>query len=245
MNEVTLDVDARTVTGKPVKNLRAQGIVPAVIHDHGKESVVVQAEYKALHDAYHEAGKHSPIQLTAGDRKYTALIKTVTFDPKYHALSHVVFNAVHANEKVEAQVPLHPQYAEGNESSPAERAGLIVLQNVETIEITAVPKNLPEALLYDAEKLIEAGDHVTVADLIVPAGVTVHAEPTQTIATVFEPSAIAAANDNAGGDTEADEQNVASDHESTAEEGTQKDELRPGGKKETEDKTEGSAQTKK
>jgi large subunit ribosomal protein L25 len=206
MNEVTLDVDARTVTGKPVKNLRAEGIVPAVIHDHGKESVVVQAEYQALHKAYKDAGKHSPIQLTAGKQQYTALIKTVTFDPRYHKLNHVVFNAVHANEKVDAEVPVHPHYAEGNEASPAERTGLIVLQNVESVAITAVPKNLPDALHYDAEKLVQVGDHATVADLIVPAGVTIQAEPNQTIATVFEPSAIAAANDAAGGDAEAEAQ---------------------------------------
>lgn len=200
MHEVKLDVDPRTVTGKPVKKLREQGIVPAVIHDHGKASVMVQAEYRALHKVYSAAGKHSPVQLSAGGQKYTALIKSVTFDPRRHQLSHVVFNAVRANEKVDAEVPIRAQYAEGNEASPAERAGFIVLQNVESVAVTAVPKNLPEALYYDAEKLAEVGDHATVADLIVPHGVEIAAEPTQTIATVFEPSALAAANDAAGGD---------------------------------------------
>lgn len=43
-------------------------------------------------------------------------------------LTHIVFGAVKANEKVDAEVPIRAAYAEGNEASPAERAGLIVLE---------------------------------------------------------------------------------------------------------------------
>jgi ribosomal protein L25 (general stress protein Ctc) len=45
MEEVLLDVDAREVTGKAVKRLRAEGLVPAVIHDHGKASVHITGAY--------------------------------------------------------------------------------------------------------------------------------------------------------------------------------------------------------
>lgn len=239
-DSVILEVEARTVLGKGVKRLREQGMVPAVIHDHGKDSVVVQAEYQALSKAYLTAGKHQPMELTAGSKKYTTIVKDVTFDPRKHQITHVVFGAVKANEKVEAEVPVRPKYDGENESSPAERTGLIVLAQLDVVQVRALPKDLPDGIYYDAEKLVEIGDHVMVADLIVPSGVEVETEDHQTVATVFEPSALAAANDEAGGAAGADDQtNVAADNESAAEEGTQKDEIRPGGKEQKESKDQG------
>jgi len=239
-DQIILAVDARDTMGKAVKRLRKDGIVPGVIHDHGKASVHIQAEYQALHKAYVTAGRHHPVQLTADGKKYTTIIKTVTFDPKYHAITHVVFGAVKANEKVEAEIPVHPVYSEGNEASPAERASLIVLTQLATVQVKALPKDLPDQLTYDAEKLVEVGDQITVADLVVPSGVEVETEPEHVLATVFEPSALAAANDEAGGTAEAgDEVAVEAEHESTAEEGTQDGEIRPGGKEQKESKNEG------
>jgi hypothetical protein len=101
-------------------------------------------------------------------------------------------------------------------------------------------KDLPDAVTYDAESLVNVGDQITVADLQVPKGVELEVEPEHVVATVFEPSALAAANDDAGGDAVASDQtNVDSEHESTAQEGTQADEIRPGGKEQKESKDEG------
>jgi large subunit ribosomal protein L25 len=240
MDSVSLALEERKVTGKAVKHLRKAGLVPAIIHDHGKDSVVVQVDYQAAYKAYVAAGRHHPVEISAGGKKYTALIKSITFDPKYNSITHIVFNAVKANEKVEAEIPIHPRYDEGNESTPAERASLIVLTNLETVHVKALPKDLPDFIEYDAEKLVEVGDHVTVSDLNVPAGVEIETEPEHAVATVYEPSALQAANDAAAGTAdEEDVEEVESEHESTAEEGTQKDELRPGGKEEKEDKSQG------
>jgi large subunit ribosomal protein L25 len=237
---ISLDLTKREVIGKQVRQLRADGIVPAVIHDHGKPSVHTQVDYQAVAKVFAEAGKHHPVQLSADGKKYTAMIKDVAFEPKKHQIQHVVFNAVKANQKVDAEVPIHPQYDEGNEASPAERNGLLVISNIDVVTVKALPTNLPDALYYSAESLVEVGDHVTVADLIVPKDVELEIDETQTIATVYEPSAIAAANDAAGGDADAeDAKDVDAEHEGSNEEGTQEDEIRPGGKKEFEDKEQG------
>lgn len=218
MEELVLTLDKRDVTGKQVKKLRAEGLVPAVIHDHGKPSVVVMGQFMELTKAYQRAGKHHPISLRANGKHYTALIKSADVDPKKHTLRHLVFNAVKANEKVQAQIPVRIVFDEGNEATPAERNSLIVLHQTEAIEVEALPKNLPEALEFNGEKLIEAGDTATVADLIVPEGVEVKAEPTQVLSTVFEPSVLQAANDAAGGTDEGEEGAEAeSEEEGTAE----------------------------
>jgi large subunit ribosomal protein L25 len=204
-DSISLTLEPRKVTGKAVKHLRRDGFIPAVIHDHGKPSVVVQADSLALLRVWQQAGKHHPVELKAGDLTFTALIKTAEFDPKKHLLTHVVFNAVDKNQKVEAEIPVRPHYDEGNESSPAERNGLIVLAQLETVQVKAIPSALPDFLEYDAEKLVEIGDHVTVADLTAPEGVEFETEAEHSIATVYEPSAIAAANEAAAGTAEEEE----------------------------------------
>ena len=199
---ISVALEPRTITGKSVKHLRSEGVVPAVIHNHGKPSLVMQGDVRELTKAYKQAGKHHPVIVTADGKKYTTMIKTMELEPRKQQLVHVVFNAVNANQTVEAEIPIHPRYAEDNDQSPAERNNLIVIANLEVVNVKALPNNLPDALYYDAEKLVEVGDHVTVADLDVPADIEIDAEPEQTLATVYEPSAIAAANDAAGGDVE-------------------------------------------
>lgn len=236
-DSINLTLQPREVTGKSVKHLRKEGSIPAVIHDHGKDSIIVQGDAVQMQKVWQKAGKHHPVQLKAGDKDYTALIKDASFDPKKHLLTHVVFNAVDRNQKVDAEIPVRPRYDEGNESSPAERNSLIVLAQLESVQVKAIPTKLPDFLEYDAEKLVEVGDSVTVADLVIPEGVELETELEHAVATVYEPSALAAANDAAGGDAEpGDEGDVESETESTAEEGTQEAESRPGGKLQDEPK---------
>jgi large subunit ribosomal protein L25 len=236
-DSISLTLEARQVTGKAVKHLRREGQTPAVIHDHGKASILVQANTVQMLKVWQQAGKHHPVELKTGDLSFTALIKTAEFDPRKHLLTHVVFNAVDKNQKVDAEIPVRPRYAEGNESSPAERNSLIVLAQLETVAVKAIASKLPDFLEYDAEKLVEVGDHVNVSDLVIPEGVELETEPEHAIATVYEPSALAAANDAAGGDAEAeDAESVESDTESSAEEATQAAEDKPGGKDQDEPK---------
>jgi len=199
---INLSLSTRTVVGKAVKHLRKQGKVPAVIHDHGRESIIVEGDSVAIYKVYQQAGKHHPIIIKTENETYTAMIKTAEFEPRKHQLNHVVFNAVSANQLVEADIPVEAKYAEGDEASPAEKAGLIVLSNLEEVEVEALPRDLPDVIYYDGEKLVNIGDHIAVSDLIVPANVVIKTDPSQAVATVYEPSALAAANDAAGGDEE-------------------------------------------
>ncbi|MDB5185128.1 MAG: rplY [Candidatus Saccharibacteria bacterium] len=204
-DKISLQLEPRTVLGKTVKHLRKSGTIPAVIHDHGKPSLNVQGDFVAILKVWRQAGKHHPISVTSDGKTYTTIIKSATFDPRRHLLTHVVFNAVSATEKVEAEIPVHPRYDEGNDGSPAERAGLLVLSQIEAVNVSAIASKLPDFIEYNAEVLVEVGDKVTVADLIVPEGVEIKSDLDHSVATVFEPSALQAANDAAGGDAEPDD----------------------------------------
>lgn len=234
--KINLELSIRDVVRKGLRKLRDQDQVPGVIHDHGKESITVMADYNTLSKVVVKAGKHHPVNLSVAGKKYTALIKDIAYEPRRHRVAHIVFNAVNANETVDAEVPVRIKFDEGNESTPAERAGLIVLHNVDVVTVEALPANLPDVIEFDGEKLVEAGDQATVADLIVPKNVTVTTEPEQVVATVFEPSALAAANEAAGGDAE-DDANVDSENGSPEDDAiTGQEETKPGGKDQKEPK---------
>jgi large subunit ribosomal protein L25 len=182
--DIALAVQERAVRGKAVKQLRRDGFIPAVIHDHGKPSRVVMVPYLDIQKAYQEAGKHHPLALDAGDEKFVALIKDVDFDPKKHQMRHVVFNAIKQDEKVETEVPL---VLEGD--IPAEKAGLMIITQLDHVEIEALPRHLIDELKVDATKLVEIGDKIHVSDIVVPEGVTILTEAEHPIATVEEPKA--------------------------------------------------------
>ena len=185
---VSLSLQKRDVLGKAVKNLRHDGQVPAVIHDHGKESVHVQAPYLDVYRVYQRAGKHHPIELTIDGKNYLALIKDATFEPRKNQLQHVVFNAVDRNQTVEAEVPV---VFTGD--AEAEKAGLMVLRQIDTVQVEALPSALPDEIAIDITHLTEVGDRLHVSDLPIPENVTLLTEPEHAVAVVEEPRSLAAA----------------------------------------------------
>ncbi len=182
--DITLELQKREVVGKRLAVLRAAGDVPAVIHDHGSESIHVMGDSTALNKAYKQAGKHHAVQLKLDGKNHLAIIKQVDFDPKKHQLRHVVFQAIKQNEKIQTEVPV---VLEGE--IPAEKAGFMVLTNVSTVDVEAFPKDLPDQIVLDATKLVEIGDKLHVSDLTVPTGVTVLTDAETTIALVEETKA--------------------------------------------------------
>lgn len=181
------DIDApvklaqRDVVGKGLNRLRTDGTIPAVIHNHGQPSIHVMASETELLKVYRVAGKHHPLNLEVGSDKYLALIKDAHFNPVKRRLEHVVFQAIRQDEAVEAEVPIR---LEGD--PPAERVGLVVLHQLDAVEVEALPKDLPDELVVNAEVLAELHDKIQVSDLTVPAGVTILTDPEHPIATVVE-----------------------------------------------------------
>lgn len=179
---INLTLEKRDTLGKQVRGLRRDGLVPAVIHDHGKPSIPVMANYVDIEKVLRDAGKHHPVDLNVGKENYLALIKDVDVHPTKRTLRHLVFQAIKTDEKVEAEIPIH---LEGD--APAEKASLLVLKTLEHVMVEALPRNLPDALTVDATKLVEVGDKLTVADIVAPEGVEIMTEPEQMIAAVEEP----------------------------------------------------------
>lgn len=222
-NKITLKVSERTVFGKKVKKLRREGIVPVVVYGPGMEPTAVQAEFNELEKVLKAAGKHTPVHITLNDKKRIAMVKEVGVDPAKNRVNHVAFHAVRQNKPIEAEVPIH---LIGEGESEAEKAGLIILQNIDALEVRALPLEMPDALEIDIRHLKEAGEKVLVSDIKLPENVEIveHDDGRDDeddeeerpgvldlqVASVWEPSALQAANDAAAGSAE-DESEVESE----------------------------------
>lgn len=235
MNDITLKLDSRSVQGKKVAKLREQGMVPSVVYGGHSDPISTQSPVVETTKVAHVAGKHSPVHLTIDGKKKLAIIKSIDIDPVKHGVRHIAFHTIKQNEKIVTEVPI---VLTGEGESEAEKAGLVVLQAIEKLEIRALPANLPEALEISIKDLASTEDKLTIADLVLPEGVEfadVEQDMDLVIANVYEPSALQAANDAAGGDA-VDETEVTAENGGDTPQDTQAEETMPGGKKQDEPK---------
>ena len=213
-DKITLKVVEREVHGKKVRQLRHEGVVPGVVYGPGMDPVAIQVDQVLMSKVYTAAGKHAPVHITIGDKKKIAMIKDIKVDNVKRRINHVSFHAVRQNKPVEAEVPIR---LVGEGESEAERSGLLVLQTLESLQVKALPMDLPEALEVSIVHLKEAGERVLVSDIKVADNVEIvdnddgHHEDDeeaansvmdQVVASVWEPSALQAANEATGGDAE-------------------------------------------
>ncbi len=197
---ITVEVQYREVIGKGLGKLKAQGIIPAVVHDHGKQSLHVQGDLLTLSKIYSQAGKHHPVHLKLNGKDRLALIKDVDFEPTKNRIRHIVFQAIKQNEKVTAEIPV----VLTGEDIPAERKSLLVLTQLDYVEVEALPSKLPSQLEVDATVLDDVGDKLHVSDIKAPEGVTILTEPELQLAVVEMPRDQVAEADAAAADLAAD-----------------------------------------
>ncbi|MEK9196216.1 MAG: 50S ribosomal protein L25, partial [Patescibacteria group bacterium] len=180
---IELNVEKRTLLGKKVKTLRRDGITPAVIQNHGKDSIHISVSTKDFLKAYGTAGKHHPVKLNIEkEAGYNTLVREVVRPPTGTVPTHIVFQAVDAKEKVTAQVPIHL-----TGEIPAERASLQVIKSLDHVDVEAIPSELIDEILIDATTLVEVGDKLRVSDIKVTGNVTIKTDPDQLIAIVEMP----------------------------------------------------------
>ncbi len=192
MSEDKLSLAKRVVTGKKVKNLREDGLIPSVIFGGKGEPILAQSEYVATEKVLLSAGYHSPIDLDIDGKEQMALVKTVHLDPVKRTIMNIEFQAISANQIVEATAPIE---IINFEQSDANKAHLTILQVMEEIDVKAKPADLPDAIIVDAANLKTVDDDITIADLQLPKGVELadkELDPEQIVANVYDPEQEAA-----------------------------------------------------
>jgi large subunit ribosomal protein L25 len=181
MKRYKLKVEKRKVLGKQVKKLRREGILPCNIYGKGIKSTAVQVPQADFDAVYKEAGETGLVDVELDGKLTPVLIHNMQKDFRGNVL-HADFFQVNLKEKVKTMVPLQ---IIGEPKAVLDKVGLL-MNILSEVEVEALPEELPENIEVNVEHLANIDEQVTVADLKVPAGVTVLTEPEQIISKIGE-----------------------------------------------------------
>ena len=209
MAEYKLTLEKREVTGKKLRALRAAGMIPSVVYGEG-EPVMLASEYVATEKVLDGAGYHSPIDMAG--KKHLAIVKNVAIDPVSRKILNIEFQAISAEEVVEATTPIVIVGFEESEASKIYHFALT--QSIEELDVKAKPADLPKELTIDASSLKTVEDKLTVADIKLPSGVHLadkELDAEQVVASLYDPAAEAEKREAEDSTDSVDAANVPSD----------------------------------
>lgn len=167
MEKVVLKATKRSVIGKQVKALRRQGFLPGVVYGHHFEPVAIQLDAHSAGRIIPTLTSTSVITVELDGTAIPALVREKQKNYIKGSLTHVDFQAISLTEKIRAWVQIHLRGA-----APAVKDfNAVLVNNMEEVEIEALPTDLPERIELDLSGLKKLGDAVHVRDLTLPANV--------------------------------------------------------------------------
>lgn len=163
MKKPKLEVQKRKVLGKKVKKLRADNLLPANIYGKKIKSAAVQLDLKTFKTIYQEVGETGVVEVKVKGETKTrlSLIHNVQLDPVTDLPLHVDFRQISLTEKTRVEVPV-----ELSGEAPAEKNGTGILMTIlDTLEVEALPADLPEKIIVNVDKLAGVDDMIRVKDI--------------------------------------------------------------------------------
>lgn len=178
MEKVVLKATKRTVTGKQVKQLRRQGLLPGVVYGYKMEPTPISLN---AHDAgliLPKLTSSSVVTIDLEGKQIAALVREKQRNFIKNFFTHVDFQAVSLTERIRTYVSLH-----FSGTAPAiKEFQAAVVTNLTEVEVEALPSDLPERIEVDLSKLAAVGDAIHVKDLPIPAGVQVLTDGDEVVA---------------------------------------------------------------
>ncbi|MCC2030710.1 50S ribosomal protein L25/general stress protein Ctc [Microbacterium allomyrinae] len=166
------------------RRLRAAGKIPAVIYGHGTEPMHVALPGHQVSLLIRRA--NAVLELDVDGKQQLTLVKDVQKDPVHQIIEHIDLLVVKKGEKVQVDIPL----VLVGESAPGTIANLDAVSVSLEVEATHIPQQVE----VDVEGL-EEGAHITAADLKLPQGAALIAEPDMLVVAISVPSSTLAADD--------------------------------------------------
>ena len=191
MEREELKTSRREVTGKKVRFLRREGLIPANLYARGADSIPLQAETVELKRLLSKVGRNALISLHIdGDRKRRmVMLRDIQRNPLSGSLLHIDLFQVEMTHKVRADVPL----LFVGEAPAARSSRAMLIESLTELHVEALPADLPPHIEVDLSVLEEIEQAIHVRDVAAGDGVEVLTDPDQVIARVMESKVEAAA----------------------------------------------------
>ena len=162
---------ARTTEGRGAsRRMRRTGKAPGIVYGGAVAPQPIELDHNALFHALRNEAFHASILTMQLDGAATkVLLRDVQMHPFKNEILHVDFQRIDENKKIHMKVPLH--FVNAEESPAVKLAGAIISHIATELNISCLPKDLPEFIEVDLSAL-EAGKSIHVSELKLPSGVT-------------------------------------------------------------------------
>jgi large subunit ribosomal protein L25 len=175
----SLNVELRETRGKRnARRNRRAGKLPAVLYGHGQEAISLALSAEQFEAAVRHGARL--VKLT-GAVDEQAFIREIQWDTWGTHVLHVDFTRISEHEKVEVRVAV-----ELRGEAPGLKAGGVVKQLVHELEIECEATAIPDKLAVNVNHL-QLGQAITVAQLDLPPGIVVLADPETVVVECTEP----------------------------------------------------------
>jgi large subunit ribosomal protein L25 len=173
-------------TGRPTgsaasRRLRREDKIPGVLYGHGMTPLSVTVERRELrHAVSGGSGMNTLLTLQVDGKNYPAIIKELQRHPVRRTVTHIDFIQVSLDEQITVGVPI---VLEG-EAKAVLNSGGLVDPALNDLELTTTPDNIPESIVIDITNM-QPGDVIRLADITLPANVTVSLDPETPLVTAL------------------------------------------------------------
>jgi large subunit ribosomal protein L25 len=164
--------DSRHDQGKGAsRRLRRAGKVPAVLYGGNGQPQNVTLDHQQLLTLIDKEKFYSSIiSINVDAQGQPAIVRDVQMHPARNAVVHVDLQRVLENEKLKIHLPIH---FKGEAAAPGVKTqGGIVSHLIQDIEVSCLPKDLPEFLELDLSAM-NLNDTKHLSDIPLPAGVVI------------------------------------------------------------------------
>ena len=178
--DTDLSAELRDTTGKgAARRLRLTGKVPAVLYGGGHNPRAITLDQnQLLRKMENDSFYSSIITIQVGKETQRAIIKDLQRHPAKRAVLHVDLQRVLADEKIRMNVPIRLLGEE--EAVGVSEEGGVISRLMQDVEISCLPKDLPEFLQLDITAL-GMDEVLNLSDISSPEGVEItdltHGEP--------------------------------------------------------------------
>ncbi|MET1254816.1 50S ribosomal protein L25/general stress protein Ctc [Aliikangiella maris] len=165
-----LNVEIREDMGKGASRRlrRLEGKVPGIIYGAGKEPQTISVIHSEIIKHLEEEAFYSHVlTLNVNGTPESVILKDLQRHPYKPKINHVDFLRIKAGEKLQTTVPLHFL---NEETGPGAKAGGVINHTISAVEVSCLPKDLPEFIEVDLGAL-EMDQVIHLSDLQLPNGV--------------------------------------------------------------------------
>ena len=161
----------RSISGKKVANLRREGIMPVHLYGGDSGPLSLQGDSAEINKLLPRVGLNIPVSVVVedGETGEICFVREVQRHPLTQDILHVDFLRVDVKSKITASVPI-----EVIGDSPAVRLlGGTLIQNMQSINVEALPLNVPEKITVDNTSIEDFESAIHISDISVEGDISI------------------------------------------------------------------------